>query len=238
MPGGPHEKNPLWHLAPQSLEAIRVPQELDDFAQLLLCAVGPGHVVERGVLLVFVVELGLALADRKEPLALRLHAAEEDVPHPKQQQNRQEAHDHQAPRKVALRLGHHVHILSLQQVHQLFVTKRGQVGNKVLVRGRISLRGPTRLGLQLAIDRVALYLHALHIFLLELFAKLAIANAFAPRGPHAPIAVGPQGEQRPRNDPDDETPSAGAGRGPVGQSGSVLVVVLKVLISHVNSTGW
>ena len=154
-----------------------------------------GHVLKRRVLLPLVKQLGLALSNREETLPLRLHPPEENVAHTEEQKHGKQPHDDETPGERTLRLRHHLDPLRLQKLHELLVAERRDVRHKLLVLDGIPLFGSARLRFELPTDTVALDDNLFDVPVLELTAKLAIANALPPSGPFSPIAVGPQRKQ-------------------------------------------
>ena len=87
------QQGALGNLAAQALELARIFQEVDDFGQLVLGFVDPGHVLEGDAVLVLGQQAGLGLAEAHGPARPALHLTHEEDPHAHQQQDRQALQD-------------------------------------------------------------------------------------------------------------------------------------------------
>ena len=94
-PGGPEQQHALGDASAQPLVLLRVRQELDDLAELLLGLVDARDVGERGLELLAVVDLDLVLAHVQRARGARAHPPEhEPVDGEHDQQEGQEVEDH------------------------------------------------------------------------------------------------------------------------------------------------
>src|SRR4051794_8685201 len=100
VPGSPVSRTPLGDRGPQALKALGRTEELDDFRQLLLDLVDPGHVGERSALLGVLVALAAGATEASQPSqapAGRRCPPRQQHEQPHEQQGRAEAHEQGLP---------------------------------------------------------------------------------------------------------------------------------------------
>ena len=76
----------------ETLELLRIAQELDDLLKVLFCLVDAGHIVKGDAALLFCQQLGLRLSEAERAASARLHLAHEEDPDRDQEQHREPIH--------------------------------------------------------------------------------------------------------------------------------------------------
>ena len=120
-----HQKTALGDPSPEAGKLFGVLEKRDDFLQLLLRFVHPGHVAERHLRLVLVQQARPALAEGHGLAASRLHLPHEEDPYAHQQQHGEPVHQqHEIPRRIVLGFGGDADVLLPQRLHHIRVTGR------------------------------------------------------------------------------------------------------------------
>ena len=89
VPGGPTKQHALGDAPAQALKLLRIAQEVDNLFQLFLGLIDAGDILEGHPAGALGQKLGARLAEAHGLAAARLHLAQEEDPHPDQQQHRE-----------------------------------------------------------------------------------------------------------------------------------------------------
>ena len=111
------QQHAFGNAAAETLEFLRIAQELDDLLQFFLGFIDAGDIFERDAARSFGQQFRAALAEAHRLAAARLHLAQEENPHPDQEQHREpvDEHAHQCWHAVVRRLHRDVDIVRHQR---------------------------------------------------------------------------------------------------------------------------
>ena len=215
-PRRPEQQHALGDAPAQPLVLLRVPKELDDLVELFLRLVDAGHVGERGLHLLAVIDLDFVLAHVERVRATCTHPSEQEpVRQPHQQYERQNAVQEAEPRA---RRGELVGDVVLRQpVGVALVDRdvRGELRGEVL-RGTVLLEDRARHRCVGDLDRRA----GIDLVVVDRLLELAVRDLVT-TGDRGELVEGEQG--RDREGDHDPRGHAGARRRPTLAAGASAV---------------